>query len=142
MQFQVLQICNISRDIIIDSETLGRCYIPQTYLTKDELKCLLIDRAPHQIPNVQLKQYAEKMLDIADGFANDALHAINLLPYECQRAVLSALEVYQGIGRVIRTNPTYERRTSLTKWKKILIVLRCMYFTNVSALDKRRMKKT
>lgn len=139
---QVLQICNISRDIIIDSETLGRCYIPHTYLTKDELKCLLVDRAPNKIPNAQLKQYAEQMLDIADGFANDAIHAINLLPNECQRAVLSALEVYQGIGRMIRSNPTYERRTSLTKWAKIRIVLRCMYVSNVSTLDRRRMKNT
>lgn len=82
------------------------------------------------------------MLNIADGFAIDGMHAIKLLPNECQRAVLSALEVYQGIGRSIRSNPSYLRRTVLTKWQKIRIILRCMYFTNVSTLDKRRIKNS
>lgn len=99
-----------------------------------------MDRDPSKIPNIHLKNYAEKMLNIADRFANDATHAIKLLPNECQRPVLSAIEVYQGIGRLIRSNPSYLRRTFLTKWQKIRIVLKCMYFINVSALDRRRQK--
>lgn len=71
------------------------------------------------------------MLDIADNLASEAMFAINLLPDECQRGVLSALEAYQGIGKLIRLNTQYERRTVLTKMSKILIVLKCMYVTNM-----------
>lgn len=71
------------------------------------------------------------MLDIADNLAGEAIHAINVLPRECQRGVLSALEAYQGIGKLIRSNTQYERRTALTKMDKILIVLKCMYVTKM-----------
>lgn len=119
---------------------LGRCYIPHSYLKKNELEYLLIDRSPNKIPNAKLKKYAEKMLDIANDLSNDAIHAIKFLPNECQRAVLAALDVYQGIGFSIRCNSIYQRRTVLTKWQKIRIVLKCMYFTNLSMLDKRHIK--
>lgn len=133
----MLQICNIARDIIIDSETLGRCYVPNNYFSGNELKHLIEDRNPKNIPNSQLKKYAEKMLDIADRLANEATHAINLLPSESRRAVLSALEIYQGIGKLIRSNEHYERRTFLTKLEKIRIVLKTIYFTNLSMLHER-----
>lgn len=134
---QVLQICNISRDIIIDSETLGRCYVPASYFKNDELSILVKQRKPNSIPNNQLKYFAEKMLDIADQLANDATFAINLLPAECQRAVLGALEIYQGIGKTIRSNPIYERRTVLSKWGKLRIMLHCMYTAKIEPLEKK-----
>lgn len=119
---------------------LGRCYVPNSYFKGDELKHLVTDRNPHHIPNSQLKRFAEKMLDIADDLANEATGAINLLPPECQRAVLSALEIYQGIGKRIRHNTNYERRTFLTKIEKIRIVLKCMYFTSMTSLYERNTK--
>lgn len=81
------------------------------------------------------------MLDIADNLANEATHAINLLPSESQRAVLSALEIYQGIGKLIRANEHYERRTFLSKFEKLRIVLKCMYFTDLASLHERGNKK-
>ncbi|XP_031621320.1 bifunctional lycopene cyclase/phytoene synthase-like [Contarinia nasturtii] len=137
----VLQICNISRDIIVDSETLGRCYVPSTYFENDERNCLVNERNPKKIPNVQLKKYAEKMLDIADNLANEAMGSINLLPSECQRAVLSSLEIYQGIGKLIRRNAHYEHRTFLPKFDKICIVFKCLYFTSMSSLCERNKTK-
>lgn len=82
------------------------------------------------------------MLDIADNLADESIHAINLLPQECQRAVLSALEIYQGIGKLIRTNQHYERRTFLSKIEKIRIGMKCMYFTSISSLYERGKKRT
>lgn len=115
--------------------------MPNNYFKGDELKHLVSNRSPHKIPNAQLKQYAEKMLDIADNLANESSGAINLLPSECQRAVLSALEIYQGIGRLIRTNSQYERRTFLPKMDKIRVVLKCMYFTSMASLNERNTKR-
>lgn len=120
---------------------LGRCYIPNSYFKGDELKHLVTDRSPNNLPNVQLKQFAEKMLDIADNLANEATGAINSLPSECQRAVLSALEIYQGIGKLIRSNTHYQRRTFLPKMDKIRIVLKCMYFTSMASLYERNIKR-
>lgn len=120
---------------------IGRCYIPNNYFKGDELKHLVNDRNPHHIPNRQLKRYAEKMLDIADNLANEATVSINLLPDECRRAVLSALEIYQGIGKLIRSNEHYERRTFLSKTEKIRIVLKCMYFTSLASLNERGKRK-
>lgn len=119
----------------------GRCYIPNNYFTGNELTHLVVDRKPHNIPNAQLKQLAIKMLDIADNLTNEAIGAINLLPSECQRAVLSALDIYQGIGKLIRSNPQYLRRTVLPKMERIRIALRCMYFTSIPSLYERNTKK-
>lgn len=102
---------------------------------------MVSERNPNKIPNKQLKQIAEKMLDIADSLADEATGAIKLLPSGCQRAVLSALEIYQGIGKLIRSNSHYERRTFLTKFDKIRIGMKCMYFTSLASLcehDKKR----
>lgn len=118
----------------------GRCYIPNNYFNGDELKYLTGERDPSKIPNLQLKKFAEKMLDIADNLANEATGAINLLPSGCQHAVLSALEIYQGIGKLIRTNTCYKRRTFLTKLEKIRIGLKCLYFTSIASLNERGKK--
>lgn len=81
------------------------------------------------------------MLDIADILANEATSAVNWLPSECARAVLTALEIYQGIGKTIRSNSHYERRTFLSKYNKIYIMLKCMYFTSLTSLHERNTKK-
>lgn len=104
------------------------------------MKYLTGERDPSKIPNIQLKKFAEKMLDIADNLANEATGAINLLPSGCQHAVLSALEIYQGIGKLIRTNTSYKRRTFLTKFEKIRIGLKCLYFTSIASLNERGKK--
>lgn len=137
MSFQVLQIVNISRDIIIDSETLGRCYIPLDYFNGNEFDVLLKQRNPHVIGNRLLKQYARKMINLADKLANESIFSIILLPIECQRPILTALEIYQGIGKAIKTNELYERRAYLNKFNKVKIILKCMYFTNIESFRRK-----
>lgn len=82
------------------------------------------------------------MLDIANYLTDEALFAINLLPVESQRAVLGALEIYRGIGKTIRSNASYERRTVLGKWEKLRIILKCLYITNIPALENRVNRKS
>lgn len=124
---------NISRDIITDSQTLGRCYIPLEYFDGNEFDVLAKQRNPFKIENSKLKKYAEKMLDLADKLANESVYSIALLPTQCQRPILSALEVYQGIGKVIRNRELYERRACLNTFRKLKIILKCMYFTDVDS---------
>lgn len=115
--------------------------MPSNYFEDAELNYLVIERAPNKIPNSKLKKFAEKMLDIADKLADESTFAINLLPCECQRAVLSALEIYQGIGKLIRANTHYERRTFLSKIEKIRIGIKCMYMTSMASLYERGKKR-
>lgn len=107
----------------------GRCYIPIDYLKSDELKYLTTDRNPFRISNARLKRCAEKMLDVADRLANEATEGINLLPNRCRAVVLLICEIYQDVGRRIRTNSYFERMTTLSKFEKICILIKCLYFT-------------
>lgn len=114
----------------------GRCYIPSDYVNEDDLKCL-IDKNPHLIRNAQLKRYADKLLDIGDNLANEAIGAINLLPDECRRAFLMVFENFQGWRKVIRRNLHYERRAYVSNVDKARILLKCMYFTSLASLNER-----
>lgn len=124
---------NISRDIITDSETLGRCYVPLKFFQRDEniLKLLVKDRRPDKIDNALLKSLAEQILNVADDLANKAIVGINSLPVDNQRGILTALEIYQGIGKAIRSQNSYERRTRLGKIEKAFIFFKCMYICRV-----------
>lgn len=118
---------NISRDIITDSETLGRCYVPLNFIEDGEIKYLVHERCPGKIDNLRLKLYAEKILTLADGLARKALVGVKSLPVDNQRGILTALEIYQGIGKAIRNSDVYERRTRLGTLAKVFIFFKCMY---------------
>lgn len=120
---------NISRDIITDSETLGRCYVPTKFFHDDQqiLNYLIEQRRPDKIDNAQLKLLAEKILNLADDLAQNSIVGVNSLPVDNQRGILTALEIYQGIGKAIRSNDSYERRTRLGKIEKAVIFFKCMY---------------
>lgn len=108
----------------------GRCYIPKSYLKDDEFKYLVDDRNPHRIPRAQLKRYAERMLEVADKMANEAMDLIiDLLPDQCLQAFVTKVKIYMGIGKLVRSNLFYERRVNVSKIEKIRIVLKYMYFT-------------
>lgn len=118
---------NISRDIITDSETLGRCYVPLNFIESSELTYLVNERRPDKIHNTNLKKYAEQILNISDDLAANAIIGISSLPADHQRGILTALQIYQGIGKAIRRSAVYERRTRLSKIAKAKIFFKCMY---------------
>lgn len=122
---------NISRDIITDSETLGRCYVPLNFFQGKEFEYLVKDRSPGKIENAALKTYAERILNVADDLARESIIGIKSLPADNQRGILTALEIYQGIGKAIRNSSVYERRTRLGGIAKACIIFKCMYITNV-----------
>jgi len=126
----VLQIINISRDIVTDSETLGRCYVPAEYMSDRaaELKTLCADRDPWTLGAAKLKGYASRMIGLADGYRLDALVGIRCLPYEVRGPVLVATDIYRGVASAIQASPTYPRRASLGKWDKIRVGISSLYF--------------
>ncbi|XP_053214576.1 uncharacterized protein LOC128397835 [Panonychus citri] len=126
---QVLQIVNIARDIVTDSVTLGRCYVPTNYMDcpEKELKLLKVDRNPWSLGQDKLKDYALKMLNLADDYATTALNGIPLLPNEVQAPVLVTTQIYRMIGVQIATQSGYLERVYVSKVKKLIIALTCMY---------------
>lgn len=129
-----LQLVNIARDIATDSETLGRCYVPLDFLIdkEKELKSLKEKRDPWSLGQDRLRLYAINILSVADAYNDRASFGVLLLPKEAQGAVLTATEIYQGIGKLIRERRDYVKRVSLGKLRKIRIAFNCMYLKRSS----------
>ncbi|CAM0143232.1 unnamed protein product [Umbelopsis sp. WA50703] len=125
---QVLQLVNIARDIVTDSQTLGRCYVPTTYLTNptQELELLKTGRARH-IKDGNLRKYALRILALADKLSNSGSRGIDALPMEVRNGVRAACQVYSSIGIKIRTAQGYPLRAHLNTWERGWVALQCLY---------------
>jgi 15-cis-phytoene synthase/lycopene beta-cyclase len=124
----VLQLVNIARDIVTDSQTLGRCYVPTTYLTNptQELELLKTGRARH-IKDGNLRKYALRILALADKLSNSGSRGIDALPMEVRNGVRAACQVYSSIGIKIRTAQGYPLRAHLNTWERGWVALQCLY---------------
>lgn len=125
---------NIARDIVTDSETLGRCYVPTEYMDdeKEELRILCCEKNPRSLGDEKLKQYSSKMIQLANKFQSESVNAIMCLPREVRGPVLAATEIYHGITSAIQSSQEYPTRASLSKFHKIFIGLNCLYFKKIS----------
>lgn len=130
---QVLQIVNISRDIVTDSETLGRCYVPTEYMddATADVNTLCRDRDPWTLGSDKLKSYATRMIRLANQYQLESLEGIWHLPYEVRGPVLVATDIYRGVACAVEASPTYPRRASLSKWDKILVGVNSLYFKSL-----------
>ncbi|XP_050422719.1 uncharacterized protein LOC126834666 [Adelges cooleyi] len=130
---QVLQIVNIARDIITDSETLGRCYVPTDYMDDEieEIKILCHKKNPRTLGNQKLKKYSTRMIQLANKFQTESVVGIRCLPKETRGAVLAATDIYQGLTSKIQSNAIYPKRAALSKWSKIFIGLYSLYFKSI-----------
>lgn len=130
---QVLQIVNISRDIVTDSETLGRCYVPAEYMddAAADMNTLCNDRDPWTLGSEKLKSYATRMIRLANRYQMESLEGIRYLPYEVRGPVLVATDIYRGVACAVEASPTYPRRASLGKWDKIFVGINSLYFKSL-----------
>ncbi|RUS30064.1 phytoene synthase [Jimgerdemannia flammicorona] len=126
---QVLQLVNISRDIITDSTTLGRCYVPLTYFSSadKDYASLTRERKPLSVGEDQLRGFAIRMLYLADNLSKSASEGIAYLPAEVQRGAKAAAEVYQGIGAVVRRTSGYQQRARMSMTGRAWIAFKCLY---------------
>ncbi|XP_050422717.1 uncharacterized protein LOC126834665 [Adelges cooleyi] len=131
---QVLQIVNVSRDIVTDSETLGRCYVPTEYMDDEveEMRILCDDKTPWTLGTKKLKKYAVRMIELANRYQTESLAGIRCLPYEVRGPVLVATDIYRGVASAVQASPTYPKRASLGKWDKILVAINSLYFKSLT----------
>ncbi len=123
-----LQIVNIARDIVTDSEELGRTYIPLTYMEKrEERRVLTEERKPWTLGHGALRAHALKMLDLAERFKIRGQAGFGLLPPESRGPILCATRIYGGIGEEIRKSENYQKRATVSAWTKFCIVLKSIY---------------
>lgn len=64
-----MQYINIVRDIVVDSETLGPCYLPLDYLDDKEKdrRILCTDETPRELGNDELKRYSLKLSEFSNS---------------------------------------------------------------------------
>lgn len=124
---------NIARDIVTDSETLGRCYIPTEYMDdkEEEVRILCYKKNPRSLGDKKLKKYSMRIIQLAEKYQRESVNAINYLPYETRGSVLAATEVYRGITSAIQSSPTYPTRASISKSHKMFIGIYSLYIKSI-----------
>lgn len=128
-----LQLTNIARDILTDSTTLGRCYIPTSFFSAVspsgpplELKTALTSRSLECSSSTEghFRALALNLLDLSDAYYNSSVAYISQLPRAARGPVRAACEVYREYGRVIRERGGYpERRVRIGKWRRMWVGL-------------------
>ncbi|KAI7869935.1 phytoene synthase/lycopene cyclase [Spinellus fusiger] len=92
-----LQFTNIARDIVTDSESLGRCYLPTSWLTSQELASIQAGKA-RSLGDKRLCELSQKLILTADTLNQKSLRAIDHLPYSTRCGVRAACAIYNAIG--------------------------------------------
>ncbi|KAI9300497.1 Lycopene beta-cyclase [Cunninghamella echinulata] len=122
----VLQYTNIARDIVTDSQQLGRCYIPLTWLKNNELE-LIKTRQARRLGDTRLKEWALKLIQEAELCQVRASRGILNLPKNCQGGVRAACAVYCGIGQALKLADGYPTRAHVKGFCRALIALSSVY---------------
>lgn len=133
MTFKVLQLVNIARDIVTDSETLGRCYVPTEYMENEdkEIRILCTKKTPRSLGSNTLKKYSMRIIQLANKHKLESVDAIGWLPHETRGSVLAVIDIYHGLTNTIQSSPTYPTRASLSKWNKIWIAFYSLYIKSI-----------
>jgi len=124
---------NIARDIVTDSETLGRCYVPTEYMDdeEEEVKILCHEKQPRSLGEKKLKKYSMRLIDLANKQQSESVGSIRCLPHVARGSVLATTDIYRGVVSAILSSHTYPTRASLSKRKKILIGLNSLYIKSI-----------
>ncbi|GAA5795752.1 hypothetical protein HPULCUR_001114 [Helicostylum pulchrum] len=123
----VLQLTNIARDIVTDSQELGRCYLPTDWLLKDEDKLIAKGKA-RQIGEPRLLDLSKRLIQDAERIMGTANKGIDRLPMNCQGGVRAACNVYAAIGNQIKqSSQAYETRAHLKSYGRSKVVLASVY---------------
>jgi len=124
---------NIARDIVTDSETLGRCYVPTEYMDdeEEEIRILCHEKQPRSLGDKKLKKYSTRLIHLANKQQLESSDAIRCLPQATRGSVLATTDIYQGLVSAIQSSPNYPTRASLSKWNKIWIGFYSLYIKSI-----------
>lgn len=123
----VLQLTNIARDIVTDSQELGRCYLPTDWLLKGE-NTLIAKGKAREIGEPRLLVLSKRLIADADRIIVTANQGIDHLPRNCQGGVRAACNVYAAIGAEIKmSTQSYATRAHLKSYSRSKVALASVY---------------
>lgn len=143
-----LQYVNIARDIAVDT-TMGRVYLPTTWLAEEDLSPQLVVNTILQRPSsvanekrtgqetlLKLVSLRRRLLHKAFAIYAEARPQMGGLPVESRRPMIVAVESYMEIGRVLLEQddtavgmagpPGRPRRATVPKTRRLRVALRAM----------------
>lgn len=139
-----LQMVNMARDVSTDAVEIGRLYAPDGWIedivrskgaSSEVVTQQMVDEERKLITSDPwadekvLRNLAEKFLESAEPYADSADIGLKLLPNVARRPCEAALRIYMGIGDIIRSSEKYPERAATSKWLKLGILIRTMYFS-------------
>jgi lycopene cyclase domain-containing protein len=136
------QLINAARDVVSDAEKRQRMYAPdewvkevtgryndQTELSESEILAL---RAKHisdpWADEPGLRMYAENFLEAAEPFITSGSASIKLCPPSFRGCMKIVMAIYFGSADKIRTSPTYPKRAKRSKWWKLRVLMKTLYW--------------
>jgi 15-cis-phytoene synthase len=114
------QLTNIARDIV-DDATVGRCYLPATWLREFDVPAQSMTESRHRSA---LATLAARLVDAAEPYYASAMAGIGALPPRCAWAVATALHVYRAIGLKVRAKGAgaWDQRQGTSKAQKLWLL--------------------
>jgi phytoene synthase len=116
------QLTNIARDVMEDAG-VGRVYLPTRWLEEEGVPVDEIASTRHR---KGVFDVTRRLLDEADRYYESAAVGVSSLPLRSAWAVATAQQVYQDIGRVIRTRgaAAWDRRAATSKARKLTLAVK------------------
>ncbi|XP_025418471.1 bifunctional lycopene cyclase/phytoene synthase-like isoform X2 [Sipha flava] len=124
-----LQLVNIARDIIYDSVTVGRTYIPTSFLDDEEieLKVLCDKKDARSLGENKIRKYSSRLIQLYYKYQPETLDLFNWLSHDVRSGVIAFYDIYLEHISVFQSSSTYPTKASVSKWKKYLILLNSLY---------------
>lgn len=127
-----MQYINISRDIVSDSVTVGRVYIPTDYMEdpENDLRIMGKEKNARALGDEKLRRYISRLMQLADNEYSEALKCIEYMPSEVKFQYLACSEIFQQgyINAIHRTSPTALSKPAARKLDKLWIAIKALYF--------------
>lgn len=129
----MLQISNISRDIVRDSEKIGRCYIPLEYMDdkENEERILCKEKNPRALGNKKLKEYSAKLMLLVNRYRSESQNAVRYLPHETRGPILLSVDIYIRYNSVIKSSSIFPTKAKLSKWDVIFFDIFSLYIKSI-----------
>jgi len=128
---------NIARDLVFDSESWGRVYLPTDYMEdkENDLRILRQEKNPRALGNDKLNRYADKMNELCEKHLKESIDIIKRMPIEIRGLLLTSIEIYRAIYYcTIKSSKIFPNKAKLTRSDRCKILFRVLYVDSLQYL--------
>lgn len=120
------------RDIVSDSGSVGRVYIPIDYMEdpENELRIMGKEKNARALGDKKLREYISRLQQLVDNRYSDYLKCIEYLPRDVRVPLYVLYEMYQQgyINAIHRMNLTESNKPAARNLDKLWIAIKILYF--------------